>query len=83
MAASVHRLRAVRGHEQVVRAVDRYGTPGGEWFDPADMIVVMMGDENGRQFEFFLAKIGEHRRSIARIDHDGVAGVAYGPDIVV
>ena len=75
-------LRGV-GHARIVRAVDGNAAAGDQFFYAADVIGVMMGDQDGGQLELFRGEIAKHRLGVAWIHHDGVRGVADGPDIVV
>ena len=71
------------GNVFVCRAIDWNLTVMGQSADAAGVVVVVVGDQNGGQIELVLAQKGEHGHRVAGIDHDGVVGIAQGPDVVV
>lgn len=48
-----------------------------------DVIVVMMGNQDGKQRQLVLVQVVLHRYSIARIDYHCVAAMHQQPDVVV
>ena len=51
--------------------------------DAADVVGVAMGAQDGVQMQAVCIQEGQHRRSIARIDHGGMPVVVDGPDVIV
>ena len=49
----------------------------------ADVIIMVMGIEDGGEFQVLLAQVVQHRRGIARIDHNGMMMVANDPDVII
>jgi hypothetical protein len=82
-ALAVGEALADFGDALVVRAVDRHLEMREQFRIAADMIGVVMGVEDGGQFEFFAAQVIQHRARVTGIDHCGAGGVAYGPDVIV
>jgi hypothetical protein len=56
---------------------------GSQLGDAVDVVVVVMGDENGAKPVAGPVQILEHRPCIAGIDHRDDAGAAQAPDVVV
>jgi len=59
------------------------GKAGEKFRQAADVVAVMMGDENGAEAVAALRKVIEHGRGIAGVDHRDTAPAAQQPDVVV
>ena len=64
-------------------AVNRYRKFPQQSGVTADVVVMVMGVEYGDELQIFASQKIQHRRSIARINHGGVAAVVDDPDIIV
>ena len=72
-----------RGNRLAARTVHWDAAAGEQIGDPADVIGVMMGGEDGAQFQPLALQVIQHGLRIAGIDHCGVMTVAQGPDVIV
>jgi hypothetical protein len=49
----------------------------------ADVIIMVMGIEDGGEFQVLLVQVVQHRRGIARVDHNGMMRIANDPDVII
>lgn len=63
--------------------IDRSRMARKQRVDAADMVVMMVRDQNGRQLQAVFAQKPFHRRRFAGIDNDGLPGAVRNPDVVI
>lgn len=72
-AANIFACRPEHGH----------AVPRKQGRQSADMIAVMVSDQNGRQRDTQAIQRSLNRRGVTRVDHGGVASVVQKPQVVV
>ena len=84
LIAIVQPLAVVIRHGVKFGAIESgMGEVGEQFGDAAHMIMMMMGQQNGIELQPQHGEPLQHRRGLARIDHQAVIFVADQPDIVV
>lgn len=67
----------------VGRSEHGYGRVREQAAQAADVIGMMMGDEDGCELQLLTLKVVDDGLGVARIDHQGMAAVVHEPDVVI